>query len=256
MTNSYEIPWIRIAVEGVAIVASILLAFAIDAWWHERQQRIEEKQVLESLYTEFVANQDEAAAVILTHELAARSIAALMEMRQEEVLSLTAEEIEEHLRYFASPRTFDAVRGSIDALTSAGKLGILQDRQLREALTTFVNILDDAVEDRTYMGQLSMTIWLEVARNGGPWSMRAGSLTDEDCAASPQHRNCYINRALVHMPAATPQDLLRLRENAVLMGYVKRGSINSVRYASEVRQAEIQIGVILKLIEKNLQAGI
>ena len=30
-----KIPWKRISVEAAAIVASILLAFAIDAWWAE-----------------------------------------------------------------------------------------------------------------------------------------------------------------------------------------------------------------------------
>jgi hypothetical protein len=50
------------------------------------------------------------------------------------------------------------------------------------------------------------------------------------------------------MPAATPEDLLRLRNNTVLMGYVNRNKINAVRYASEVRQAEIQIGIILELL--------
>jgi hypothetical protein len=239
-------------VEGLAIVLSILLAFAIDAWWDERHERAEERQVLESLHVEFLANREEAASVILSHESAVQSVAALMELEQDEILTLSAEEVEQHMRFFANPRTFDAVRGSVDALTSAGKLGILRDRELREALTTFVNILDDAVEDRNYLAQTSMTVWSEVARNGGPWRMRAGGLTAEDCAASPEHRNCYINDALAYLPVATPQDLLRLSNNTALMGYVNRNKINAARYASEVRQAEKQIETILKLLEEDL----
>ena len=30
---SCQIPWLRVFVEGVVIVGSILLAFGIDAWW-------------------------------------------------------------------------------------------------------------------------------------------------------------------------------------------------------------------------------
>ena len=37
VTNASEIPWKRITVEAVAIVGSILLAFAIDTWWDDRQ---------------------------------------------------------------------------------------------------------------------------------------------------------------------------------------------------------------------------
>jgi hypothetical protein len=251
MNKSQEIPWKRIAVEATAIVASILLAFAIDAWWDDRQERFEEKEVLESLYIEFVANRSAAASVISSHELALQSVATLSQLDQEEILSLSAEEVEQHARFFANPKTFDAVRGSVDALTSAGKLGILQDRELREALTTFVNILDDAVEDRGYMAQTSMTVWNEVARNGGPWRTRVGGLTVEDCIASPQRMGCYISNALGYLPAATPQDLLRLRNNTVFMGYVNQNKINAIRYASEVRQAALQIEIILKLLEGN-----
>jgi hypothetical protein len=32
------VPWKHIAVEAAAIVASILLAFAIDAWWDARAE--------------------------------------------------------------------------------------------------------------------------------------------------------------------------------------------------------------------------
>jgi hypothetical protein len=33
-----SIPWLRVLIEGVVIVGSILLAFGIDAWWNERQE--------------------------------------------------------------------------------------------------------------------------------------------------------------------------------------------------------------------------
>ena len=32
-----QIPWLRVRVEGVVIVGSILLAFGIDAWWDGMQ---------------------------------------------------------------------------------------------------------------------------------------------------------------------------------------------------------------------------
>ena len=51
-----RIPWIQIAVEGAAIVISILLAFSIDAWWQERLERLDELQELERLQTEFETN--------------------------------------------------------------------------------------------------------------------------------------------------------------------------------------------------------
>jgi len=47
-----EIPWVRIFAEGGAIVISILLAFAIDAWWEDRRDASSQRAQLESLLGE------------------------------------------------------------------------------------------------------------------------------------------------------------------------------------------------------------
>jgi len=244
-----------VIVDVIAIVLSILLAFTIDAWWDERKERAEEQEVLASLYVEFEANRDEAASVVEVHEAGISSVAAVMEMSDEEILALSTDEVEQHIRFFANPRTFDAIRGTVDALTSSGKLGILRSRKLREALTTFVNIVEDAAEDRIYLSQSSMTIWNEIARNGGPWHRTTGDISPVDCSGSKPDRTCYINEQIAYLPAATPQDLLRLRNNATVMGYINQGKINAAHYATETRQAQLQIEIILNLLEENLQGA-
>ena len=44
--------WKRLLVEGVVIVVSILLAFAIDAWWDERQQLSDAEDQVERVVAE------------------------------------------------------------------------------------------------------------------------------------------------------------------------------------------------------------
>ena len=252
MANTNNIQWKRIFAEGAAIVVSILLAFSIEAWWAERQERAEERGILESLYVEFEVNRDEAAFVISVHERAIQAVATLMELSQDEILALPVEAVGEMVDSLANPYTFDAVRGSIDALNSSGKLGILRDRELRETLTTFVNDLDDTVEDAYYMAQTSLTVWYEIARNGGPWRAGIDSSTGLDCAGPDPSGTCYVNDLLDYLPAATAQDLLRLRNNTVLMGYVNLNNENAAIYASEIRKTEIQISAVLRLLEENL----
>lgn len=53
MTGTRNIPWKRIGVEETAIVASILLAFAIDAWWGETVEQSRSRDQLTSLAIEF-----------------------------------------------------------------------------------------------------------------------------------------------------------------------------------------------------------
>ena len=119
-----------------------------------------------------------------------------------------------------------------------------------------MNVVDDAVEDANYLGQSSITVWNEIARNGGPWRTKMGGLTAKDCAGLRPHRSCYINVALDFLPVATPQDLLRLRNNTVLMGYVRQNKVTAVHYSAEIRQAEIQIETVLRLIEENLKPNV
>jgi hypothetical protein len=251
-TDKPPIPWRRIFVESATIVISILLAFSIDAWWAERKERIEEHEILQSLQTEFAANRDEVASVVLVHEEALRYAAALMKLSDDEILALSDDQVERYVRYLAHPRTFDAVRGTVDALTSSGRLEILGDRELREALMTFVNILEDAEEDREYMFQWAMIVWQEVARNGGPFWSGSQNRSRQECLDLPLESGCDISNAMSYLPAATPEDLLRLRRNTTLMAYVNQGHENAARYVSEVRGAQQQIDAILLHLETSL----
>ena len=252
MMNNERIPWKRLFAEAVAIVLSILLAFGIDAWWDERNERIEEEELLLALQIEFEANRDEVASVIKVHENALQYAANLVSLTNADVLALPAEEASRHVRYFAHPRTFDPVRGTVDSMTDSGKIGVLQDRKLRDALTTFINIVEDAKEDREYMSQWAMIVWKELAENGGPyWSGPEGG-TKEACFEQPTEPGCFISNAMSFLPAVTVQDLLRHRNNSTLMGYVNRSHENSARYVSEVREAQMQIETILELLNRSL----
>ena len=53
MTANEKIPWKRLSAEAAAIVGSILIAFAIDAWWEEQKDRELEQELLASLIVEF-----------------------------------------------------------------------------------------------------------------------------------------------------------------------------------------------------------
>ena len=63
-----QIPWLRVFVEGVVIVGSILLAFGLQAWWEERIERAEEERIervgLELMHADLVADTFEIKSVI------------------------------------------------------------------------------------------------------------------------------------------------------------------------------------------------
>jgi len=68
MSDPSNIPWNRVFVEGVAIVASILIAFAIDAWWEDRQEAESEIRNLVRVSAELEANSERIQSKLLTIE--------------------------------------------------------------------------------------------------------------------------------------------------------------------------------------------
>jgi len=58
LPNSQKIPWQRLAAEGAAIVVSILIAFAIDAWWQTRAASVALVEYLVHFENELAANDE------------------------------------------------------------------------------------------------------------------------------------------------------------------------------------------------------
>ena len=52
---SKQIPWLRVFVEGLVIVGSILLALALDAWWDGVQEAERRQALLRGLASDFEA---------------------------------------------------------------------------------------------------------------------------------------------------------------------------------------------------------
>ena len=62
-----QVPWPRIFAEGLAIVVSILLAFGIQAWWEERQERAVEKALLTGLVEDLRLDSADYAGFAAVH---------------------------------------------------------------------------------------------------------------------------------------------------------------------------------------------
>lgn len=138
----------QIAVEATAIVASILLAFAIDAWWQERQDRSDEQEILAGLKSEFVANLD-----TLTRHLAytrrdvqtLENIVTLIESNQSDNANSI---VRETFIEMTTPATTDLRNGTLNALLSSGRLEILQSKKLRTLLASWDGVMREVWDDQ------------------------------------------------------------------------------------------------------------
>ena len=151
LDSSQEVPipsergtqWLRVGAEGVVIIVSILLAFGIDAWWDERQERAEEREALSQLESDFRANAAQLDTVRRYHQRAldaSYEIIARAGLGGEPVGGTPTAELVLH---FGSAWNYDPVLGGINSLIQSGKLGILQSDSLRAAIAGWPDIVED-----------------------------------------------------------------------------------------------------------------
>ena len=68
----------RVLIEFVVIVASIIVAFGLDAWWGARAETERARAQIESMYTEFSATQAELAELRTGLESLRSAVAAIL----------------------------------------------------------------------------------------------------------------------------------------------------------------------------------
>lgn len=141
--------------EGVLIVASILVAFSIDAWWAERQDRLQEVQILTALRTEFELNVGRLPAYINQHNTSADAATALIRRLRgaaggEKVVVKYSDlyNVLDHV-------SFDAQNGTLNAVLQSGDLRLIGNAEIRSRIAGWPATLQDATENEV----LLRTIW-------------------------------------------------------------------------------------------------
>lgn len=163
-----EIPWFRVAIEGVVIVASILLAFGVDAWWDGVQQRSEEQQILSALHQDFVGNLDLLDQVIETHSVSSGIFQAFY-TSGEPIDTSSQDRMEAVLTALYGSRTFDPFQGTLAATISSGKLDLIRDPSLRAALAAWGRATSDLVENATQVRSSAERVRESLEGYGGPF---------------------------------------------------------------------------------------
>lgn len=145
-TQEQKTPWKRLALEGVVIVFSILLAFALDAWWDQRKHRAEENNQLQALRTELSESLPPLEAILMAIQDIAGKISTLTTLLEEaagEPVVISGELLGAVITW----RTTDVSTSTLDALMASGNLNLLSNVELRAKLAALPATLYDLTED-------------------------------------------------------------------------------------------------------------
>jgi len=143
-----RVNWLRVLTEGVVIVASILMAFGVQAWWEWRQDRVLERDALERLAAEFA----EIDSVLVQWSAAHRAKTAasdvlLSHTRPGGTGTLSSDSIGALVGTVRVAWTIDLPFANISALESSGQFTTLRNLALLTELSRFRAIIVDLQED-------------------------------------------------------------------------------------------------------------
>ncbi len=154
MTIDKQIPWKRIGIEASAIVASILLAFAIDAWWDEQNQRTEEHHLLVALQAELAFNSDGATRFADRKLATAKSLRQIVDALESVPIGESAILSNTLLASAFGSTTYGSRRAVYDAMVQSGQMQLIENSDLREMLAGWPAWLEDAVENDLHIREI------------------------------------------------------------------------------------------------------
>ena len=152
-----HIPWLRVFVEGVVIVGSILLAFGLQAWWEGLQDEGRAQDHLLALQGEFVANLDSLNGNITRLEEIKGAAAELLAIIVGEEGRPSADSLAGLTWNAFSFPPYEPFTVAYDNLIGSGDIALLRDGQLNADLALFMSQVE-----HYRRGELQMDQWKRV----------------------------------------------------------------------------------------------
>lgn len=126
--------------DAALIVVSILIAFALDAWWDGQSRAAEEREALVALQTELAGSRAELDSVMAFNRGQIETINRILDREQDATF----------LRAFAGGMTFDPSLGAVEAIL-AGGLDRISSPGLRAAIAAWPGVLREIEVDQRIM---------------------------------------------------------------------------------------------------------
>jgi hypothetical protein len=133
--------------EGTMIVASILVAFTLDATWANYQEARQEQRILRELREEMDSARARTQASLAELKLVLTSTYKLIEHLGPDTDPLTPAEAEALLKAILDLNTLEVPSSVLDSVVASGQLGLISDVALRKALAEWPALVADVTEN-------------------------------------------------------------------------------------------------------------
>ena len=133
--------------ESVVVILSILIAFALDAAWDNRELGRELDQDLVSVAAEVQTNIETAGFHIALANRIVDSSADLLEALRAAPDGEDVAVVDTLVWWQTMTPTYEPSLGAIDAVAASGRMSAIEDRELSRRLASLRSVIEDAVEE-------------------------------------------------------------------------------------------------------------
>ena len=138
-----QIPWKRIFVEVIAIVGSILIAFALDAWWDGRSDRVQEVALLTALEEDFAVADSSFEVTKAGHLAEVQSSKELIDYGESGQIPVDQRaRIDTLVSTQFSRRNFDPPMGTVQSVLGSGRIDLITNQDLITELTRWSSVVE------------------------------------------------------------------------------------------------------------------
>jgi hypothetical protein len=143
---SLDRPRVRaLLVEGAVIVGSILLAFAIDAWWNSRGEERQAEALVNALAEDFRSAEGRFESARFAYATVYSSTEELLTLADSDSVPRSLWPRVDSLvsNLFYSMNTFEPPMGAVETILSSGRLDLFSNEELLGELTRWTSTLAD-----------------------------------------------------------------------------------------------------------------
>ena len=248
-----KLPWSRILAEGMIVVASILLALWVDAWWSDRQDAIEGRAVLGQLRAETVQlidrisqNRTRAKAIqASTTTLANLSIQGATPEQADEV-----DQLFQDFMWHVDAGFTDAP--VLESLFITGDLVLISNSDLRrEIAETLVRLHRLRLEIQRESNFYNETVIRYLQQNADLAHFYTNESVEPGFPAGPD--TVYVYPGLAQSPIKSQIEVLELQEFQNILLHRLTTLINAVWWW-EKNGLDEGLNRILELIDRELES--
>jgi hypothetical protein len=237
--------WIPVLLaESVAVVVSILLAFAIDAWWENREERAEELRAMQGLKSEFELN-----LALIDTELVYRNavIFSLQQLFDSAAgkTTLAPETLDKLIGDVTWWGAADYSTGVLDSLIQGGALSIITNKELRYLLASLPEIYRGAIRNELQDYDTSRNVIYPFLYENASFSQIANTME----AGKP---GLGIGQTPAIYPASESRDHTALLGNSEFVGILVREHWDHLDAITGYEQLQVAMERSIQLIDEAL----